>query len=697
MSNYLINQEYEKYTQEDHQTWKMLCDRQRELPADKVSKEYLNGFYQLQIDKVNIIRIEEVSKRLESISGWTLVPVSGLLPARDFFYMIINKRYPVTVSVRKPHEIDFSEQPDIFHDICGHLPLLTNEKFIKYLTAYSIIAIKYVNHDRAVEFLARLYWFTYEMGIIYEDGENKPYGGAVITSAEEIANIQDPNIPKHPFDIDHIFRTEFTPYSIQKEYFFINSFDDLFNSLENLESKLMENLLLFQEDLVLHNYSLNQNLGKGFNNVIGFLNDIQYKFPQAISFVAGQPDEQFFEIESHLNKIDTFVDYQSKKTGQSKLNAINKINQYNKTKGIVNDIVAKYLRNDENILVKEEDILMTVGAQEAFAIIVSTICNRENDVILVEDPSYIGLSSFAKVFNYNIAGIKTDEEGIDLIGLKSKLLELNGAGKRVKLLYVIPDYQNPSGSCMPIGNRLKLLEMAQKYNFLIIEDTVYNSFTYSQKKNPTLKSLDKFNKVIYVGSFSKSLFPGLRLGLIAANQKLENENGEVVSLIDEMCKVKAQLTNNTSSISQAILGGVLLDLNYSLSEWSKPKFESYKEKQMAMMKALDKHIKVHQHDWAKHISWNKPEGGFFIKMTVPFPIDTDSVLESASLHNVIFCPMRNFYLNKGGEREIRLTFSNLSLEKIEIGVKQLAAFLKSKIHPQESVEAEALEMALLQD
>jgi (S)-3,5-dihydroxyphenylglycine transaminase len=697
MTNYLINQNYDNYTTEDHQTWKMLCDRQSQLPADKVSKEYLNGFYQLKIDKVNIIKIEEVSKRLESISGWTLVPVSGLLPARDFFYMIINKRYPVTVSVRKPDEIDFSEQPDIFHDICGHLPLLTNEKFIKYLTAYSIIAIKYVNHDRAVEFLARLYWFTYEMGIIHEDGENKPYGGAVITSAEEIANIQDPTIPKHPFDIDHIFRTAFTPFSIQKEYFFINSFDDLFNSLENLESKLMENLMMFQEDLVLHNYSLNQNLGKGFNNVIGFLNDIQYKFPEAISFVAGQPDEQFFEIEDHVKKLDTFVNYQAQKTGRSRVNTLNKIHQYNKTKGIVNDIVAKYLANDENILLKEEDILMTVGAQEAFAIIVSTICNRDNDVILVEDPSYIGLSSFAKVFNYNIAGIRTDEEGIDLLALKSKLLELNSAGKRVKLLYVIPDYQNPSGSCMPIGSRLKLLEMAQKYNFLIIEDTVYNSFTYSQKKNPTLKSLDKFNKVIYVGSFSKSLFPGLRLGLIAADQKLENEAGEVVSLIDEMCKVKAQLTNNTSSISQAILGGVLLDLNYSLSEWSKPKFESYKEKQLAMMKALDKYIKAHQKDWARAISWNKPEGGFFIKMTVPFSVDTDSVLESAGLHNVIFCPMRNFYLDKGGENEIRLTFSNLSLEKIESGVRQLAAFLKSKIKGRELVEAEVLEMALAEE
>ena len=243
MANYLINQDYSTYTQEDHDIWKMLCDRQSKLTTDKIAKQYLEGFYQLEIDKARVVKIEEVSKVLKAISGWTLVSVSGLLPAKDFFQMIINKCYPVTVSLRKPHEIDFSEQPDIFHDICGHLPLLTNEKFAQFLTAYSRIAIKYVNDDRAVDYLARLYWFTYEMGIISENGENKPYGAAIVTSAEEIANIQDPGIPKHPFDIDQIICTEFTPYSIQKEYFVINSFDDLFSSLENLESKLMGQLM----------------------------------------------------------------------------------------------------------------------------------------------------------------------------------------------------------------------------------------------------------------------------------------------------------------------------------------------------------------------------------------------------------------------------------------------------------------------
>lgn len=678
MEKHTVLQDYALYREEDHNTWTVLYNRQRELQRGTLSQEYMSGFDQLALDGGRIVKIGEISKRLESISGWTLVPVSGLIPTRDFFYMLINKRYPVTVSIRRPWEVDFSEQPDIFHDVCGHLPLLTNEKFVKFLTAYSIIALKYVNNDRAVEFLGRLYWYTYEMGIIHENGEDKPYGGAVITSSEEIANVVNDKTPKYPFDIGRIFRTPYNPYKLQNEYFVIDSFDQLFESLQDLEATLVDHLLLSEPDTVLRNYPLNSRLGTGFNNVIGFLNDTQYKFPDAISFVAGQPDENFFEIEDNLSRFDTYVRHRVASDGKDRRTIVNKLGQYSKTKGIVNDIVAEYLKTDENIHIKPEDILMTAGAQEAFAIIVSTICNREQDVILTEDPSYIGLSAFAKVFHYPIHGVSIDEEGIDLRELKNKIIELYRSDKRVKLLYVIPDYQNPSGSCMPIGSRLKLLDMARQYNFLIIEDSVYNSFTYEQKKHPTLKSLDKYNRVIYVGSFSKSLFPGLRIGLIAADQVIENEKGVEVALIDEMVKVKAQLTNNTSAVSQAILAGVLLDNRYSLSEWNKPKFQSYKLKRDRMIAALDKHIRAFESEWSAGIRWTIPEGGFFLKVSLPFPVDTGSVHDCAAKFGVIFCPMRYFYLNGGGENDMRLTFSNLSLENIDEGVGRLAAYLKAR-------------------
>lgn len=681
----IVSQHYESYKEEDHKTWEVLSSRQLLTLNQNVSKEYLSGFQKLSLDQTRIIDIEDTAKKLERVSGWTLIPVSGLIPTKDFFYMLINKKYPVNVYMRKPEELDFSEQPDIFHDVYGHLPLLANEKFTKFLTAYSVIALKYVNNDRAVDYLGRLYWFTYEMGLINEDGVYKPYGGAIITSVEELRNIKKDDIPKHVFDLDVIFNTSYNSFKLQKEYFVIHSFDELFRSVEVLEAKLIEHLLLPEQDNTIRSYHLNGAIGKSFNNVIGFLNDIQYTFDDAVSFVAGQPDEQFFEVEKQIEKIDSYIDYRARELKTDRKTVANNIGQYSRTKGIVNDIVARYLQNDENIHLSAADILITTGAQEAFSIIVSTICDRSKDVILVENPGYIGLSSFAKVFDYNLEGVEVDEEGISISNLKQKIIEIGGSGRRLKLLYVIPDFQNPSGSCMPIGNRLKLLELAQRYNFLIIEDSVYNSFSYAQKKHPTLKSLDKYGRVIYVGSFSKSLFPGLRIGLIAAEQKIENEEGKVVPLVDEMVKVKAQITNNTSTISQAILGGVLLDLDFSLSKWNERKFESYKQKRDKMVESLNRNIKLFFNEWASGIKWIEPDGGFFVKMSLPFSIAMEDVYECAEKYRVIFCPMQFFYLNSEVDNEIRLTFSNLSLQDIDEGIKRLSFFLKERVTGEQSI------------
>jgi monomeric phenylalanine-4-hydroxylase len=675
----LVYQDCGQYLDEDHHTWSLLSAQQNRLSEDVVSAEYLNGFRELQLDNKKIINIADLSARLERLSGWTLVPVRGLIPIKEFFQMLIDKRYPVTIYIRKPTEIEFSEQPDIFHDVCGHVPLLINKKFSDFLTAYSVIALTYVNNDRALDLLGRLYWFTYEMGIINENGKLKAYGGAIITSSREIINIHKAAIPKFSFDLGQILKTKYNPYALQKGYFVVDSFDELFDNLRNLEPVLMDHLRMQKEELVLKNYSLNIYLGKGFNNVIGFLNDIQFRFPNAISFVAGQPDERFFDIEKKLSQFYTYVKYKAEQSKSTWHNTINAIGQYNKTKGIINDIISEYLRNDENIDIKPEHILVTVGAQEAFGIIVTTICNRKNDVILVEDPSYIGVSSFSKIFEYNLDSVPTDENGINLELLEKKLIQLNKLNKTVKLLYIIPDYQNPSGYCMPVNNRLQLLELANQYNFLIIEDTVYNSFSYTQQKKRTLKFLDKYNRVIYVGSFSKSIFPGLRIGLIAADQKIENEFKEVIFLIDEMAKVKAQITNNTPTINQAILGGILLDNDCSLYNLYEPKLVAYKEKRDLMVNALAKYIKDTNSSWSEGISWNEPDGGLFIKIRLPFEVDDTVVIDCAQNFDVIFCPMKNFYLKKGGETEIRLTFSNLTLAQIDSGIERLARFLKYKI------------------
>ncbi|MFA0961129.1 aminotransferase class I/II-fold pyridoxal phosphate-dependent enzyme [Roseivirga sp. BDSF3-8] len=679
----LIEQDYSMYTEEDHSTWASLVNRHLTENLSLTSKEYQNGFDLLRLEgNDKVANIPSLSEKLKEVSGWKLIPVTGLIPTKDFFYQLINKEYPVTVYCRKPEELDFSELPDIFHDIYGHIPLLTNEKFFRFLTKFSILALKYAEDPMAVEFLGRLYWYTFEMGVIWEGGELKPYGGAIVTSKTEIENLNSKETSIYPFDIHHILNTPYNPYALQSQYFAVRSFDELFYSLEDLEEQLIKNLVYTSQTSQVpehHNIKLNTALSTNFKNVIGFLNDIQFKFPKAVSLAAGQPDESYFKIDEINEYFESYIDYLESKSNQSRDKIANSVGQYAKTQGIINEILCEFLRKDENITVKEHQVIVTVGAQEAFAVITATLCNREEDVILMEDPTYIGLGSFSKTFDYETDYVGTSDTGIDLEALEEKILAHRERKKNVKLVYVIPDHQNPSGASMPVDKRLSLLRLAEKYNFYIIEDSVYNSFTYLDKTLPTLKSLDKFRRVLFVTSFSKSVFPGLRVGLVVADQQVMGTDGNVISLAHEMVKVKASLTNSTPTITQAILGGLLLRQDYSLSKYNYEKLQSYRNKLNTTLECLDKYIGSFTSTWASDISWNRPKGGFFLSLKVPFELSDAEVVKCAEDFEVIICPMAYFHQKGGGKNEIRLTFSNLTPQEIETAISRLAKYLEASI------------------
>jgi phenylalanine-4-hydroxylase len=136
--------------------------------------------------------------------------------------------------MRKPEEISFSELPDIFHDVYGHVPMLMNNMFCDFMTKYSSIAIDYSDDDNIVACFGRLYWFTMEMGLVREGGELKPFGGAILTSSGEIENIRNPLVAKHHFDLEQVINTEYDNLQLQKEYFYIDSFYELFQSLTDM-------------------------------------------------------------------------------------------------------------------------------------------------------------------------------------------------------------------------------------------------------------------------------------------------------------------------------------------------------------------------------------------------------------------------------------------------------------------------------
>ena len=234
-----LKQEYKRYSPQDHETWSILFRRQRDTVVKSASAAYQDGYNKLAIDPDKIVQVETFNEVLRSYCGWTIRGVSGLVPNKEFFDMLINRQFPVTVFIRKREELDYAKQPDIFHDVIGHVPMLLNEVFVSFIVDFSRISRRYLHHPKAVDYLSRLYWFTLEMGLITEENKIKPYGGAIITSKDEINNIRSDISKKHQFDIWKLINTPIK-LMIQTEYFIIQNYNQLFNSLKDLERILQE-------------------------------------------------------------------------------------------------------------------------------------------------------------------------------------------------------------------------------------------------------------------------------------------------------------------------------------------------------------------------------------------------------------------------------------------------------------------------
>ncbi|MEM1336665.1 MAG: PLP-dependent aminotransferase family protein [Bacteroidota bacterium] len=414
-------------------------------------------------------------------------------------------------------------------------------------------------------------------------------------------------------------------------------------------------------------------------DVMGFLNEVQLNYPQAISLASGRPDELFFDLERFQEYIDLFVKHIAAVKKVSYTQVLKALGQYNRTKGIVNDLVIKYLKSDQNIAVLADDVMVTVGSQEGIMLSVMTLLNKEEDVLLTEDPSYIGLTHFALLGGYEIAPVKTGINGLCLNSLEENVLAYQKKGKKVKLVYTIPDFQNPTGSRMPIENRVRFLELAKKYNFFILEDNAYGDFVFEGNKYPTLKSLDHYKNVIYLHSFAKTIHPSLRIGVVVADGTIKYQK----KVIDLMAKFKGYTTVNTPSLTQAIFGGLLLKNNFSLQEYNKAKLDNLRSKKTKVLLALESYFRNSDDFLMNKITWNFPEGGYFLTLTCPFEIAKKDVIDCAKNYRVIVTPLSFFYLEEGGKNVIRLAFSYLDESVIDMAIGRLASFIREKIKEKE--------------
>lgn len=238
-----MEQDYNKYTQEDHEVWQILYQQQMEHLQEKATKDFFTGLKLCGFESDKIPHIETVNANLKKATAWEVYVVPGLIADQPFFEFLANKKFPVSTWIRKKHELEYLEEPDMFHDVFAHVPLLSIQSFVDFVQGLAKISLKYIDNTEAIELLSRLYWFTIEFGLIKEDNHLRIYGAGILSSiGESEFSVNDCHVPRFAYDVRKIMQTPFYKHDFQKQYFVINSYDELFASLPSIEVILEEEL-----------------------------------------------------------------------------------------------------------------------------------------------------------------------------------------------------------------------------------------------------------------------------------------------------------------------------------------------------------------------------------------------------------------------------------------------------------------------
>ncbi|GAB4238599.1 MAG: hypothetical protein Tsb0034_14310 [Ekhidna sp.] len=233
-----MRQIYSNYTKEDFEVWKILFDRQMKQFPTHASSAYLDGLKIANFETGVIPDFKETNQILKETTGWQLAVVPGIVPDYTFFELMANKRFPATTWLRKMKELDYLEEPDMFHDVFAHVPLLTNQHFVDFLEALSKIGLTYVDNPNAIQLLSRVYWFTVEFGLIQETAGLRIYGAGILSSAGETQFSLSEEPPKHAFSIEHMLNTPYRKDKFQTEYFITESYEQLYHSIPEIKEKL---------------------------------------------------------------------------------------------------------------------------------------------------------------------------------------------------------------------------------------------------------------------------------------------------------------------------------------------------------------------------------------------------------------------------------------------------------------------------
>ncbi|MFA6437312.1 MAG: PLP-dependent aminotransferase family protein [Candidatus Paceibacterota bacterium] len=373
--------------------------------------------------------------------------------------------------------------------------------------------------------------------------------------------------------------------------------------------------------------------------------------PGIISFAGGLPDPETFPNEKLADIAFRLLREKS-----------SRVLQYGTTEG------SNTLRNacvlwlaSQGIHITRDQILITASSQQGLDLLSKAFLDPD-DVVFVDLPTYIGALQAFGLFQAHIVGIPMEKDGMNLTILESRIVEAKRSGKRTKGIYVVPDFQNPSGITMSLEKRTQLLEIARTHDLLVFEDNPYGELRFTGESIPSIRSFDVDGRVIMLLSFSKILAAGLRLGILIAD-------GE---LMETLVRVKQPTDLCTSRYIQHLAAGYLnsgeMDGHLSLIR------RCYGEKCEAMVAALKAHMPK-----SRDIKWTEPEGGLFLFLTLPERIDAEAMLERAVARKVAYVPGYFFYPDGSGRNTARLSFSVNTLEEIHEGIGRLAEVVEAEI------------------
>jgi len=321
--------------------------------------------------------------------------------------------------------------------------------------------------------------------------------------------------------------------------------------------------------------------------------------------------------------------------------------------------IKRLLKRHENIDISAEDIVVTIGGTGAIDLIGRVIIDP-GDTVILENPSYVNTILAFRQLGANIIGISVDEHGLKVQDLEMYIKNALRDGVKVKFVYTIPTGHNPMGVTMSMDRRKYLIELASKYDFLIIEDTAYNFLLYNKIDIKPLKSLDYEDRVIVVGTLSKVLGTGFRIGWVISSNEI------LMKIIDE----KQPIDFCAPTLSQYIALEYLRRGYFE--EYHIKAVEKYKEKRDAMIDALNKYL--------PGLKYTRPLAGMFTMLFLPDEIDGVEFTEKLmTREGVIVIPGKPFYINEEGRNTIRLNFSRPSLEEINQGVKKISSLYKRYI------------------